>query len=294
MSDALQTAPEAHVIVLGNEKGGSGKSTTAMHILTALMADGYRVGALDLDLRQASLTRYLQNRRATAASTGLLLPMPDSGVVEVSTVANRNEAERADETAFAAVLDELRQTRDIVVIDCPGSDTHLSRLAHARADTLITPVNDSFVDVDLLARVDRDSYAVQRPSLYSEMVWQARQRRAMTDRGRIDWIVMRNRVSVHRARNKAHVEKVLAALAKRIGFRFLPGLSERVIFRELFLKGLTLTDLPMVKGHAGIGGLTMSHVTARQELRMLIKALTLPPAATHFALSDDDDFRLGA
>jgi len=279
MSDAPQAAPDAHVIVLGNEKGGSGKSTTAMHILTALMADGYRVGALDLDLRQASLTRYLQNRRETSQTAGLLLPMPDSGAVTASTTANRDEAARSDEAAFDSVLTELQAGRDIVVIDCPGSDTHLSRLAHARADTLITPVNDSFVDVDLLARVDRDSYAVERPSLYSEMVWQARQRRAMADGGHIDWIVMRNRVSVHRARNKAHVEKVLAALAKRIGFRFLPGLSERVIFRELFLKGLTLTDLPMVKGRAGIGGLTMSHVAARQELRMLVQGLSLPRPA---------------
>ena len=53
----------AHVIVLGNEKGGSGKSTTAMQLFVALARAGHRVGALDLDFRQQSFFRYLDNLR---------------------------------------------------------------------------------------------------------------------------------------------------------------------------------------------------------------------------------------
>jgi chromosome partitioning protein len=69
---------------------------------------------------------------------------------------------------------------------------------------------------------------------------------------------------------------VIEALAKRIGFRVAVGLSERVIYRELFLSGLTLLDLK--RGSGGVGpSLTMSHVAARQEVRDLVAALNLPP-----------------
>jgi len=268
-----------HVLVLGNEKGGSGKSTTAMHLIAALMADGHAVAAIDLDTRQRSLTRYLENRRDFAAAGVAPLPMPSCRPVEPATH-DSAEAAHADEAArFGDTLDRARREHGVVVIDCPGSDTHLARLAHAAADTILTPLNDSYVDLDLLARIDRDSFAIAGPSLYAEMVWEARKRRAMRDGGHIDWVVMRNRVSALKARNKARVASTLEELAGRIGFRFLPGLSERVIYRELFPKGLTLVDLRLPGVRERTGGMTMSHVTARAEVRRLVEGLALSAPA---------------
>jgi chromosome partitioning protein len=264
----------AQVIVLGNEKGGSGKSTAAMHVIVGLLRDGYKVGAIDLDARQATLGLYVEARAAFAKARGINLPQPLAAAVQRSELDSRAEAE-ADETArFLAALSALSQSCDIVVLDCPGYDTFLSRLGHAQADTLITPINDSFVDFAMLAKVDPDNHDVVRPSIYSEMVWEARKRRFSRDRGRIDWIVMRNRLGATEARNKRDVGATLDALAKRIGFRTVRGFGERVIFRELYLQGLTLMDVKEVGGlgiHMG-----MSHVAARNEVRALIGAIKKP------------------
>ncbi|MFQ5346743.1 MAG: division plane positioning ATPase MipZ [Rhodothalassiaceae bacterium] len=277
MSAIPQQSSGAHIIVLGNEKGGSGKSTTAMHLVIGLMSDGYRVAALDLDVRQRSLTRYLENRARFAADSGLALSEPIHRVLAHAAADTRRAAESEEQAAFEQALSDLRTGHDVVVIDCPGNDTHLARLAHAEADTLVTPLNDSFVDLDLLARVNRDTLAVESPSLYAELVWEAKKRKAARGRGPIDWVVMRSRTASLNARNKARVERVLRALAKRIGFRFVPGLSERVIYRELFLKGLTLIDFGRSQTPVPGRSMTMSHVAARLELRRLIDALELPP-----------------
>jgi chromosome partitioning protein len=256
-----------HVIVLGNEKGGSGKSTTAVHICIALLKQGARVAALDLDGRQRSFNRYLENRAAYSSKNGLDLPQPLAMTIP-------DVDPDKDRDAFADAFNSLSRDADVIVIDCPGRDSVLSREAHARADTLITPMNDSFVDLDLLATVDPETNKVIRPSFYSELVWKCRQQRAARDRGHVDWVVLRTRLSHLEARNMRRVGAALDELAKRIGFRVLPGLSERVIFRELFLKGLTLLDLrdTAARGEA----MTMSHIAARQELRDLMAALKLP------------------
>ncbi len=264
----------AQVIVLGNEKGGSGKSTAAMHLIVGLLRDGYRVGAIDLDARQATLTGYLAAREAFAAAKGVALPQPVRAAVHRSERDSRAEAEAEERDRFGAAMEDLGRRCEIVVIDCPGSDTHLSRLGHAHADTLVTPINDSFVDFAMLAKVDPDRHDIVQPSIYSEMVWEARKRRFSRDRGRIDWIVMRNRLGASEARNKRDVGATLDALAKRIGFRTVRGFGERVIFRELYLQGLTLMDVK----EAGLGiSLGMSHVAARAEVRSLIGAIRKPP-----------------
>jgi chromosome partitioning protein len=261
------------VIVVGNEKGGSGKSTAAMHLVVGLLRAGRRVGSIDVDSRQATLTRYLDNRRATNAGKGAALPMPDHRRVEFSRL--RGDAADADERArFVAALAELAAC-DVVVIDTPGADSFLSRLAHSHADTIVTPVNDSFVDLDLLAKIEADTLKVVRPSLYAEMVWETKKARAIRDRGSIDWIVMRNRLAAVEARNKRAVGQVLDQLARRIGFRLAPGFGDRVIFRELFLQGLTLLDL----GERRLGvSMSLSHVAARQEVRDLLAAVGLQAA----------------
>ncbi|HRO10662.1 division plane positioning ATPase MipZ [Amaricoccus sp.] len=259
------------LIVMGNEKGGSGKSTTAMHLITALVRAGHSVGALDLDLRQKSLFRYLDNRQDYMRRHGIQLPMPRRLLLEASTLDSRAEAEAEEESRFAAALVELAGA-DYVVVDCPGSYSTYSRLAHARADTLITPMNDSLVDFDMLARLDPASGAIRGPSVYSEMVWKARQARAASGRRPMDWVVLRNRMTMLDARNKRRVASALDELARRIGFRLIPGFSERVVFRELFLSGLTLLDLREADPQA----MSMSNIAARQEVRDLVRALELP------------------
>ncbi|GMG81078.1 division plane positioning ATPase MipZ [Paralimibaculum aggregatum] len=262
----------AHVIVLGNEKGGSGKSTTAMHLLVALLRDGHEVGALDLDLRQKSFFRYLENRHAYGAREGTPLKLPRMIELARSGASHRETANEEDRANLEGAIDKLSSTCAFIVIDTPGAVSALTQSAHAAADTLITPINDSMVDFDLLGRVDPATNKVKGPSVYSEMVWTSRQRRASARLGPTDWVVLRNRMAQLESRNKRKVSNVLEDLASRIGFRIVPGFSERVIFRELFLNGLTLLDLKQ----SGFINLTLSHIAARQEVRDMVKALKLP------------------
>jgi len=272
-TQAARAAGRAHVLVIGNEKGGSGKSTTALHIAVALLGEGARVATLDLDARQATLGRYIENRAAYAKRKSVELAMPVHAAVPLSTLPDRAAAEADERARLEAALEPLVGTVDFVIVDTPGSDTHLSRLAHTWADTLLTPLNDSFIDLDLLARVDPDTLKIVRPSIYAEAVWKQRQLRAVQGGRPVDWVVMRNRLSSLAARNKRDMGTVIEALARRIGFRTAVGLSERVIYKELFLNGLTLLDL---KRGSGGPSLTLSHVAARQEVRDLVAALNLP------------------
>ncbi len=283
MSVTLATTPpkRPRVIVVGNEKGGSGKSTAAMHLIVGLLRAGRSVGSIDVDSRQATLSRYHDNRRATATAKGVALPLPTHARVEFS-LARGPDGDAEERARLEGALAGLAATHDVVVVDTPGADTFLSRLAHSHADTIVTPMNDSFVDLDLLAKIDAETLKIVRPSLYAEMVWETKKQRMVRDGGAIDWIVMRNRLAAVEARNKRAVGQVLEQLARRIGFRLAPGFGDRVIFRELFLQGLTLLDL----GDRRLGlALGLSHVAARQEVRDLLAAVGLqgqaapPPGA---------------
>lgn len=268
----------AHIIVFGNEKGGSGKSTSCMHVATALARMGHRVGALDLDLRQRSFGRYVENRRAFIAREGKALACPDYrelAEVDPDTLA---PGENPFDHRLSAAVAALEPVSDFIVIDCPGSHTRLSQVAHSLADTLVTPLNDSFVDFDLLARIDPETGKVKGPSIYAEMVWNARQVRAQAGLKPIDWIVMRNRLGAQQMHNKKKVGAALEELSRRIGFRVAPGFTERVIFRELFPRGLTLLDLR----DTGVDQLNLSNIAARQELRELITVLRLPGVTPDF------------
>lgn len=262
----------AHIIVVGNEKGGSGKSTVSMHVSVALARMGKRVGVMDLDLRQLSLGRYNENRAAWMARNGYdlpsprFLPLPDVAADSLPDGTNPHDAR------MTAALEELEKTCDIILIDCPGAHTRLSQYAHSVADTLITPINDSFVDFDLLARTDPETGRVLSPSIYSEMVWKARQTRAQAGLRPLDWVVLRNRLGTTAMHNKRKIGDALEELRTRIGFRVAAGFSERVIFRELFPKGLTLLDLPDLGGES----MTLSNIAARQEVRDLLVTLALP------------------
>jgi chromosome partitioning protein len=253
----------AHRIIFANEKGGSGKSTSAVHTAVALAAKGHKVAALDLDTRQRTLGRYLDNRAALIARDGLSLPMPVYDTFDSAKGASIVERMKA-----------LAEGADFLIVDTPGRDDDYVRDAIGTADTLVTPINDSFVDLDLIGQVDPDNYKIKRPSFYAELVWDARKVRAKSDGGAVDWVVLRNRLQHLEARNMRRVAAALTELSKRVGFRVIPGLSERVIYRELFPKGLTLLDLAAIGEDAGL-----AHVAARGELRELIAGLELPEDA---------------
>ncbi len=255
-----------HRIVFANEKGGTGKSTTAVHIAIALAYQGAKVAALDLDPRQRTLHRYLENRAETERRRAITLPTARFGVFVGTTV------EELD-----AQIAELSQGADFIVFDTPGRDDPFAREVAAEADTLVTPLNDSFVDFDLIGQVDAETFKVRRLSFYAELIWEARKKRAMTTiterRREMDWVVVRNRTQHMEARNQKRLDQALTELSKRVGFRVSSGLSERVIYRELFPSGLTLLD----KGQ--LGELGTSHLVARQELRALVASLGLPMPA---------------
>ncbi|MGJ8598208.1 division plane positioning ATPase MipZ [Sulfitobacter sp.] len=253
----------AHRIVFANEKGGTGKSTTAVHIAVALSYMGARVTVLDLDPRQRTTHRYMENRFRTMQRREVELPTPACEVFKGRS-----------EQALLLAIDRLEKDCDFLIIDNPGRDDPLARCAVENADTLVTPMNDSFVDFDLIGQVDPETFKVQKLSFFAELIWEARVKRSQATiaktRPEMDWIVVRNRTGYTEARNMARIERALTEMAKRVGFRVTHGLSERVIYRELFPSGLTLLD----KGQ--LGDLGTSHLVARQELRALLKALNLP------------------
>jgi chromosome partitioning protein len=246
------------VIVVGNEKGGAGKSTVATHLAVALVHEGARVGLLDLDRRQRSTERFLANRRRWVEARVVDLPNP----VELAA------------TDDSSCLDKATSALeyDFLVIDTPGADTVLARLAHRRADLVVTPMNDSFVDFDVLGIVDPVTLELVRPGLYSEAVWEARKARAADGGRSIDWVVLRNRLSSSDPRNRRRVDERVQALSRRVGFRPISGLRDRVIYRELFPYGLTVADLrPGVRP----GPISLGHIAARQELRVMMADLGL-------------------
>jgi chromosome partitioning protein len=264
----------AHVIVLGNEKGGSGKSTTAMHIAVALLQAGQRVATIDLDSRQKSFTHYVENRRDWVVRSGLPLDVPEHYCVARGFGTQLEEIELQEFAAFAQAISAVEQSHDFIVIDTPGTDSYLMRLAHSMADTLVTPLNDSFVDFDVLGVIDQSTFEVSGVSHYAEMVREARRQRRMVDGGLTDWVVVRNRLSTLGSRNRRLVGEGVEGLAKQLGFRGIDGFAERVVYREFFPRGLTALD-DLAEDTLGLRP-TISHETARNEVKAVIDALRLP------------------
>jgi chromosome partitioning protein len=268
---------EPAVIVVGNEKGGAGKSTLAIHIVCGLLHAGRRVAIIDLDLRQRSMSRFFANRAAWMTGNHQVLPMPvEPDMGDGKALARADEQEQL--ARFQAAFAQARTEADVVLIDTPGGDTLLSRTAHALADQIVTPMNDSFVDFDLLGQIDPVTLDLLKPSIYSESVWEARKHRAITEgrQATIDWIVVVNRMAVAAARNRQRLEDRMEKLSRRVGFRIGPGLRDRVIYRELFPFGLTVADLSNEVRPVAV---SLAHVAARQEMRNLMLALGLDGSA---------------
>lgn len=264
----------AHVIVLGNEKGGSGKSTTAMHVAVALLQAGQRVATVDLDSRQKSFTHYIDNRRDWAERARIKLDVPTHYCVARGDGLRIDEIEAQEFSAFAEAVSAVENSHDFVIVDTPGTDSYLMRLAHSMADTLITPLNDSFLDFDVLGTVDATTFELTGVSHYADMVREARRQRRLVDGGLVDWVVVRNRLSSLGSRNKRLVAQGVDQLARQLGFRAADGFAERVIYREFFPRGLTALD-ELTEDTLGQRP-SLSHVTARDEVKALIEALKLP------------------
>ena len=266
-----------HVIALGNQKGGVGKSTTAIHLVIGLTRRGFDVGSIDLDERQGTLSRFMRNRQRFAMAAGVDLPIPDNQGLYRSIHDTSSKAGEDEIARLARVLERFRH-KSFVVIDIAGDNTFLSRCGHILADTLITPLNDSFLDLDALVRIDIDGQRIIGPSAYSVMVTDGSARRSAFGGGSPDWIVMRNRLSQIDSRNKRQMQNLLETLAPRIGFRLAPGLSERVIYRQLFTSGLTVLDIddPMI----AIENNPRNQAAAR-EIGDLLRTVGIPePAAS--------------
>jgi chromosome partitioning protein len=265
------SASGARVIVVANEKGGSGKSTVAIHIAVGLMRAGHSVATIDLDSRQRSFTHYINNRLLWSRHSGRDLPTPVHICFDKDGQIAASQVEAAAREAFINVLDNQAYTHDFVVIDTTGHDTYLTRLAHAAADTLITPLNDSFVDLDVLANVDPQTFAISGTSHYARLVEEARRERQSQGKPQTDWIVLRNRLSVAPTRNKRFVGEALRELSGQLGFRLLDGLAERLIFREFYPRGLTAADTLDLET-LGVRP-ALSHLTAQLEVQNLLDAI---------------------
>jgi chromosome partitioning protein len=261
----------AQIIVVGNEKGGSGKTTTAMHLIVSLLQLGFSVASLDLDVRQMSLTRYLQNRQSSASIHGIDLELPEHFVLASSKNQVVAEMEAEEEKNFVNQL-ELLNHKDFIVVDTPGSNSFLNKLAHSYADMVITPINDSFIDLDLIGQIHLGAEKEKIvPGVYSAMLWEQKMQRLSRNRQETSWVVVRNRLSALDAKNKRSVEEALEVLAKKFGFRIIPGFGDRVIFKELFLQGLTLHDAKKTD----LVRMSPSVLAARHELLNFMIALKL-------------------
>ncbi len=259
-----------HIFVVGNEKGGAGKTTCSMHLIIGLLDRGYDIASIDVDSRQHSLTSYINNRNTyNQKNPGNKVMMPMHFHI-MQSAKQDIEREQEEQSSFEQALNQAKSHADYIVIDTPGSYTHLSKIAHSYADTIITPINDSFLDLDVMAKIDGETLDISKPSIYSQMIWEQKMERATRDKGSIDWVVLRNRLANLDAHNKRNVSEALEKLAKRISFRIAPGFSERVIFRELFPQGLTLLDLKVANHNKSF---SISHVAARQELRSFLDIL---------------------
>lgn len=257
-------------VVVGNEKGGSGKSTTVINLIFGLMDSGHKVTCVDLDFRQQTLSRFLECRVAYAEAKELQLAMPEIRRFSPSALGAVASARGAELSRFDGFIKGLQSNSDFIVIDTPGNDTVLGAHAHSHADVLITPVNDSFIDLDVIAKVSPLEYEIIGPGHYTESVWQQREVKLSRDKSTTQWLVLRNRLSALESNNKRAMDMVMKELVERFGFRALPGFGERVIFRELFLKGLTLFDVDAADGDSRR---RMSHVAARHEVRNLLRTV---------------------
>jgi chromosome partitioning protein len=266
------SAPKGHIIVFANEKGGVGKSTSAFHTCIALCNAGERVAALDVDLRQLTLHRALWARQESEREYGVKLPGP-----EQIMLAQQNENELAEKLRMARIHNSF------IVIDVGGHDSPIARKAIFMADTIVTPVNDSFIDLDMLGHIDPRTGDFKTLGNFARLVEHLKDPGIALRSTPLDWVVMQNRSRSLATNNERKVRSALDKIAPAAGFRIVPGLSERVTYRELFPLGLTLFDLDTLPD------LGKAQPNAREEIWAMLRALNLPSAALKRAISTPTD-----
>ena len=257
-----------HIIVFANEKGGVGKSTTAFHTCIALCNAGESVAALDVDLRQLTLHRALWARQESERDFGVSLPTPEQIMLVQQ---NENELETK--------LQMARIHHSFIIIDVGGHDSPIARRAIFMADTIVTPVNDSFIDLDMLGRIDPRTGDLKILGNFARLVEHLKEPGVALRPKALDWVVLQNRSRNFATRNERKVLEALEKIAPVAGFRLVPGLRERVTYRELFPMGLTLFDLE------AIPGLGKLQPNAREEIWAMLRALNLPSAALNHAIA---------
>ncbi len=261
----------AKVIVVGNEKGGSGKSTLSIHLAIAYLYSGYKVATIDLDGRQGTLTHYIENRARYANENNLNLPMPEHLVVTPAQFSNRKSSAEDEEQLDAEICD-LKNEYDLIIIDTPGTYNHLSNAGHKNGDFLLTPVNDSLVDIDVIATINPNTKEIVAESQYTENIRNIQKKRDEINKPNLKWIVLRNRISHIDAKNKREIDAILKRLQEQIGFTYTSGIGERVVYREMFLKGLTILDLLKL----GEEEISISHIAAKNELLSVLNTINIP------------------
>jgi chromosome partitioning protein len=250
---------KSHIIVFANEKGGVGKSTTAFHVCIALCNAGERVAALDVDLRQLTLDRALNARMETAREYAVDLPGPRQILLTQST-----EAELEAKIRMAQI------DCSFIIIDVGGHDSPIARRAISMANTIVTPVNDSFIDLDMLGRIDPRTGELKTLGAFARLVEHLKEPGLARREKALDWVVMQNRSRSQSTKNERKVMDALNAIAPVAGFRLIPGLHERVVYRELFPIGLTLFDLALIPK------LGRPQPAAHAEIAEMLAALELP------------------
>jgi chromosome partitioning protein len=261
LSREMKARPQSkgHIIVFANEKGGVGKSTFAFHCCVALCNAGHKVAAIDLDSRQQTLSRALENREGTGRRLKIDLPRPKHVTLGHQSGASLNQE-----------IARIGSDADYIVIDAPGHDSPMARLAIAMADTLVTPVNGSFVDLDLLGQFDPVTMKLKRFGNFSRLVQELREVRDYQRKPPVDWVVVQNRQRRLGTNNQSRVKKALDELAPKAGFRLAKGFGERVAYRELFLLGMTVLDLKFMPDFA------RAQPEAKHELKQMMADLKLP------------------
>ena len=252
---------KAHIIVISNEKGGTGKSTLSMHLAVKLMQEGFSVATIDLDGRQGTLSKYIENRNIFNSEHHLDLPIPLHFRFAPESNPYLVPAEREK---IANQIYQLKNKVDAIIIDTPGTKNYLFEEAHKHADTLITPISDSLIDLSVIADVDYTNDKIKNPGPYADFVWETKKFLASQGKEYLNWIVVGNKFSNFNSKNKNIVFSYLKKVSRLYGFRFLEGMKDRTIYKELFLEGLTVLDMshPQLKLK-----MSMSHLAAKREIK---------------------------